>query len=114
MDLVNSARDRDVVSDARIGWASDDDDGPMCAPFTGERKLLVDLPNNASPLHFFDMFFERDMWDTLVNSTNIYAEQRIASAGHLQRHSRLNKWVPVVIPEMKVFIALVMSMGLLT
>ena len=78
VDLVNSAHDRDIVSDARIGWASDDSDGPMCAPFTGERKLLVDLPNNASPLHFFDMFFERDMWDT-----NIYAEQRIASAGHL-------------------------------
>ena len=65
LDLVNSAGDRDVVSDARIGCASDDGDGPMCAPFTGERKLLVDLPNNASPLHYFDMFFERDMWDTL-------------------------------------------------
>ena len=46
-----------------------------------------------------------------MQQTNIYAQNRLATDA-LRHHSRMKKWVPVTVSEMKVFIAVVMSMGL--
>lgn len=47
----------------------------------------------------------------IVEQTNLYAEQRKENE-QLKENSRLQKWLPVTVDEMKVFISLVISMGL--
>ena len=51
------------------------------------------------------------MWDVLVQQTNVYAQNRLETDA-LRHHSRMKKWVPVSVSEMKVFIAVVTSIGL--
>ena len=109
MDLVNSGRDLEVVADTHTGWAIVDGDGPTCAPFTGGQRFCRVVSDNPSPLEFFNCFFDNVMCDVLVQQTNLYAQNRLATLRH---HSRMQKWVPVTVTEMKVFIAVVMSMGL--
>ena len=103
--------DREVAADTDLGWSRHDGDGPVCAPFTGEQGLSVDLPDDPTPHDFFKSFSEDGMWDSLVQQTNIYAEDSLQNE-ELLRHSHLHKWVPVTVPEMKLFIAVVISMGL--
>ena len=49
--------------------------------------------------------------DILTTQTNLYAENRIVGE-QLKENSRLQKWKPVSIDEMKVFLSLVIAMGL--
>ena len=111
VDLVNSGRDHEVVADTHAGWASVDGDGPVCAPFTGGHRFCRVVSDDPSPLEFFNCFFDDVMWDVLVQQTNLYAQNRLATDA-LRHQSRMQKWVPVTVSEMKVFIAVVMSMGL--
>jgi hypothetical protein len=111
--MVNCERDRDNQHDIQTGWSTEDGDGPMIAPFTGDSKLNVDLPAQATPLDFFNLFFEPDMWDMMVQQTNNYAEEKIRNlTPNLKPHSRIKKWEPVTVPQMKMFVAISLSFGL--
>lgn len=49
--------------------------------------------------------------EILVQQTNIYAGRRSQSE-NVSRNSRLKQWRPVNLAEMKVFLAIIISMGL--
>ena len=59
----------------------------------------------------FNLMFDENMWLTFVQEINCYAESRIESQT-LSAFSRLQKWSPVCVDEMKLFIGLVLAMGL--
>ena len=51
------------------------------------------------------------MWTIITEQTNLYATQRIENE-QLKAKSRLQKWRPVTVDELKVFFALIIIMGL--
>ena len=75
--------------------------------YRGERELS----NANSPLDFLSLFLSDDFWNLLTTETNQYAHQFLASH-QLKPHSRFHAWSDVTVSEMKVFLALHLSMGL--
>lgn len=51
------------------------------------------------------------MWTLFADQTNLYATNRIEN-GQLKEKSRLRKWQPVAVDEMKVLFSLIITMGL--
>ena len=86
------------------------DEPPLNAPFTGEAKLMVEM-DEFDPIDFFILFVNDDFLNVIVTETNRYAETRLANDG-LPEFSRVKKWRPVDLEEMKVFFGLVIAMGL--
>lgn len=101
--------DRDNDADLEEGW-SRTDSAPLIAPFTREEKLNVEMENDE-PLSFLKLFVSDEFMEILVQQTNIYAERRSQSE-NVSRNSRLKQWRPVNLAEMKVFLAIIISMGL--
>ena len=101
--------DRDFGADQEEGW-SRVDTPLMNAPFTGEEKLNVDMPD-YKPLSFLKLFVSDAFLETVVQQTNLYAERRVQS-DDVSHSSRLKKWSPVILAEIKTFLALVIIMGL--
>ena len=111
-EMTNSPKDRVVQIDTMHGWSHEPGgDFPMFAPFTGECKLNVPVPDNPTPMDFFKMFFEESMWTEIVAQTNLYAQEKIAGI-QLKPHSRIRHWVPVTVDELKIFMAISISFGL--
>ena len=110
IDLQQSLKDRNVQEDDEFGWLRDDSP-PLCAPFTATPGLNMQLPEDPKPIFFFNLLFKDDMWSLIKTQTNLYAQKRIEN-GELKDTSRLQKWRPVIVDEMKVFLSLVIVMGL--
>ncbi|XP_063041039.1 piggyBac transposable element-derived protein 4-like [Engraulis encrasicolus] len=66
---------------------------------------------NDSALDFLSLFLDDAFWNLLTVETNRYAQQFLASH-ELLPSSRFHGWYDVTVPEMKAFIALHLSMGL--
>jgi hypothetical protein len=101
--------DRDFPADLETGWIREDAD-VLNAPFTGEAKLNVQM-EAENPIDFFKLFITDDVINGIVVQTNIFAQTK-KNADNLKTHSRIKKWLPVTLDEMKVFFALLMAMGL--
>ncbi|KAK7091580.1 hypothetical protein V1264_009244 [Littorina saxatilis] len=81
-------------------------------PFDRVLNVGEDFPENPQPLDFFRLFVGDEMIDLLVEQTNHYAQQKIDAGNYLKTHSRLHSWLPVTLDEMKVFLSLVITTGL--
>jgi hypothetical protein len=64
-----------------------------------------------SPLDYTKLFVNDEIIQTLVEQSNVYAERRIEGV-NLKLETRLRNWYPVTLDEMKVFLSLVLVMGL--
>jgi len=101
--------DRDFPADVEDGWTREDLEVSI-APFTGKSKLNVQM-ENFEPIDFVKLFIDDDFISLLVRETNRYGETKV-NADNLKQHSCMKKWQPTTLDEMKVFIALVIAMGL--
>ena len=98
---------------ACVGLWRMDENIPVIPEFTADAGMNVNVPPEPTPYDFVKLFFTPELWQLLVTETNRYAEQYLAQFGaDLTRHSRLKKWVPVTVPEMKVFLSLYLLMGI--
>ena len=73
------------------------------------------IDEDSSPYDIFKMIFTEEVFQFLVDQTNLYYEQYIHEKGGLEslpQHSRFRSWTPVSVPEMKVFMAIVLYQGL--
>ncbi|XP_021344408.1 piggyBac transposable element-derived protein 4-like [Mizuhopecten yessoensis] len=103
--------DRDIAADLGAGWSRDDVD-VVLAPFTGEPTLNIEM-SGTLPIDFFKLFVDDAFLIELTIETNLYAQNKLNNPDlKLKDHSRMKKWQPVSIDEMKVFIALVIAMEL--
>ncbi|PFX22429.1 PiggyBac transposable element-derived protein 1 [Stylophora pistillata] len=75
--------------------------------FQEEVGINVDSQNLRSCLDFFFLFFTEEVWQLLVEQTNLYAEQK---RGPKER----SVWYPVTADEMKAWVSLYLNMGLVT
>lgn len=74
--------------------------GPRCAP-----------PPDATPITYFNLFFTTSLLETIVRETNRYATQFFASHT-VSNNSRVKRWTPTTIYEIKAFIAVLLEMGI--
>ncbi|CAG2207905.1 unnamed protein product [Mytilus edulis] len=102
--------DRDFPDDLGNGWSRQDTD-VLNAPFTGESKLNHVMQSNE-PLDFMKLFITDDFINELVFQTNKYAEVKANDDESLKENSRIKKWQVVTLDEMKVFLSLIIAMGL--
>lgn len=105
--------DRDLASDLHADWSRVDSPPENC-PFTGSEKLNVEMDEKC-PINFFKLFVNDDSIENLVTQTNMYANNRTEAGnrdGTFRPHSRQKKWQPVALDKMKVFLSLVIAMGL--
>ena len=78
-------------------------------PFNERPGLKIDIPDNASPMFFFGLILTDEFVESLVSKTNEYANRVINANRPLQHRST---WTDVNVPDMKKFIGLIFSMGL--
>lgn len=79
-------------------------EGPV--GYTGEKDLT-----DAEPIDILSLFLTDEFWTLIAEETNRYAQQCISSM-QLKPHSRFLEWSDVSVSEMKAFLALHLSMGL--
>ena len=108
IDMEQSQNDRDLRTDSVNGW-SRIDTPPLVAPFTGNPGITVNIPEGADPIYFFKLFFPDEFLTILKENTDLYAERNIAKK---QPRDRFHQWKPTTENELKIFLALVISMGL--
>lgn len=68
--------------------------------------------NFQGPADFFFALMTDDILQYLVDETNQYAAEKIAQ-GNLKPHSRLGDWQDIDVNEMKVFIGIILNMGII-
>lgn len=75
--------------------------------FQEEVGITVDSENLQSCLDYFSLFFTAEVWQLLVEQTNLNAEQKRCP-------EESSVWYSVKIDEMKAWVSLYLNMGLLT
>lgn len=74
------------------------------------------VDEDSSPYEIFSKIFDDNVFDLLVEQTNLYFDQFLMSKGgrdNLPPNSRFRHWVPVSRSELKVFFAIVLFQGLI-
>ena len=80
--------------------------------FTETEHLHIEVPDNVDPIFFFEQSCTEQLIVDRVEYTNSYAQSVINTSRPLRRRSRLDNWSDVDAPEMKTFVGLLISMGL--
>ena len=68
--------------------------------------------SHLDTVDFLGLFLNDEFFKLLVDQTNLYAAQYIAAHPELPPHSRIRKWVDVLISEMKTFLSLYLLTGI--
>ncbi|CAG5000591.1 unnamed protein product [Parnassius apollo] len=96
-------------------WSISTGNQPKIIPYTESPGLkpiqLRHLMANSDPQDFYSLLVLDTVFEDIVYQTNLFAEQ-IISKGGLKRVSRIHKWVPTDVKEIKKFFALILWMGL--
>ena len=94
-----------------IVWSAEAQDSPNY-PFNENSGFLIDIPENATPTYFFKLFLSDDLISFLVVETNRYAE-KVLDEIIIKRNSRFKEWKPTDFDEMKLFLGLLIQIGML-
>jgi hypothetical protein len=71
------------------------------------------LPDHVrSPIHYFELFWTLEVWDSLVQNTNAYAQYKEAR-GKGNKSGKLRWWKATTLYEMRVFIAILIYIGII-
>ncbi|XP_060782714.1 piggyBac transposable element-derived protein 4-like [Neoarius graeffei] len=73
-------------------------------------------PQNSTPIHYFYLFFNVELFTLIIRETNRYARSILTQLTDWVRehvHSHYRRWVPVTVAEMKKYIGLCINMGLI-
>ena len=85
----------------------------MLVTSTGTLGLKVDVSADGDPMLFFNLIFTENFVENLVKNTNEYADKVINASRQLRRRSAWNNWKNVDVDEMKKFIGIIFSMGII-
>jgi hypothetical protein len=62
------------------------------------------------PIHYFELFWGAEIWRTLIENTNAYAQYK--EARHKENRKEGRYWKVVTLYEMRIFIALLIYIGI--
>lgn len=125
LDLESFEGIKELAEDKSNGWRAvrnGDRENKHSIPFTRTGEKLCYVPDSRNPEDFFNALFDRSFWSVLVDNTNQYAHSKKNSQGadsiermnhpDYKRCSRMHQWKDVTEPEMKVFFAHMIIMGI--
>ena len=92
-------------------WFSDLAD-PPAFQFTARPGPLVDILENADPTFFLGLILTEELLQFMVERTNNYA-QKILLEKTMSKRSTFKNWKPIHITEMKIFLGLLLHVGVL-
>lgn len=104
--------EQDNVNDGDLEWQLGDRDPPNIN-FSTEARLLQEVEDKTSPLAYLNLFLNEDSYEQIATETNRYAEQYLQGK-ILSAKSRFKKWVATTANEVRVFMALILAMGLIS
>ncbi|XP_046969102.1 piggyBac transposable element-derived protein 4-like [Vanessa cardui] len=84
-------------------------------PFTETPGFPLRFRNsmtNKSAYEFFGLMVSDDILQEIVECTNLFAIQKIASKEEVSKHARLRRWTPTDLAEIKQFFGILLFMGL--
>ena len=90
-----------------------EDRAPNIPPFTGASQINIDLPKDATPFNFLDLFLDDEFYEHFTFQKNLYAAQYIAAHDILPRYSSARYWKKVTVDEMKQYLALYLLTGII-
>ena len=118
MDIGESRNDDEELhtTQAEEGSSSnhqwlDSEADPIEIPFEAIPGLKVDMPADARPVDYLLLFWSDEILEIIVNETNNYAAS-ILNKSNVTRTSRISRWTPLDIPELKRFLANIIFMGI--
>ena len=94
-----------------IVWSAEAKDPPNF-PFNVNSGFLIDIPENAGPTYFFKLFLTDDLISFLVVETNRYTE-KVLDEIVIKQNYLFKEWKPTDSDEMKLFLGLLIQMGML-
>ena len=94
-----------------IVWSVEAKDPPNF-PFKENSGFLIDIPENAGPTCFFNLFLSDNLISFLVVETNRYAE-KVLDEIIIKRNSWFKEGKPIDFDEMKLFLGILIQMGML-
>lgn len=103
-----------LVGDEFVGfqgeWTTERDNfvPRIKSPYRRQPGVKIKLPEKTTPNGIFSHIFTEELWTRLVCETNRYAKQKRATTT-----SPRSTWSPVTMAEMKTFVGLCLSMGVL-
>ena len=101
--------DTDDFTGFDFNWKTDNFQKRSRNMYTGIGGSKVQHPEESQPQHYFELFWDSNVWDRLVTETNMYAEQERLKNPPLAFAA---KWTPVDVQTMKAFIGLCFYMGI--
>lgn len=93
-------------------WSPHNTTGLHDIPFTKEEGFLVPLPEERTPISFFNLLIDIIFLEQIVAATNKYALELFCGP-NTTPGSRITRWKDLTIAELKIFLALIMHMGVL-
>jgi len=73
-------------------------------------RILPDYVQH--PIHYFELFWGLEVWNTLTENTNAYAQYKEARHKQNQGTEKSRWWKAVILYEMHIFIALLIYIGI--
>lgn len=112
-DISSDSSDSEVDSDEEwdvVDVATDVRPGNL-PEFFGAPGLLphIDSDNLEAPSDFIDLFLPEDAWQTIVDSSNVYARLH---EGQRNPNSHMIQWHDLTLAELKQFYSLCLYMGI--
>ncbi|CAH2319774.1 Hypothetical predicted protein [Pelobates cultripes] len=83
---------------------------PEIPPFMATPGIAVTV-DACEPLNYFELFMSNDIFELMVEQTNLFANQYL-SANPGSNYNRRNMWHPTDVAEMRKFWALTLVMGI--
>ena len=90
-------------------WITDEKDPPGFN-FDENVGFKVNI-DSEEPKDYFGVFFTDTLVSLMVAQTNLYAVNVVNNARPLRRFSRMQKWEPVTVEEIRIFVGLTLLMG---
>ena len=84
---------------------------PNVPPLTASPGVLVPIPNDANPLHYFQLFLSTRLITYIVECTNVDATVRLSQMPP-SRRSLFRSWKPATVAEIKAFVGVIPNTGL--
>ncbi|XP_046685000.1 piggyBac transposable element-derived protein 4-like [Homalodisca vitripennis] len=108
-DIDSSDAEDDFDFDP-AAWSNVSAAGMRDIPYTGDNKLLIPVPGNNEPIDWFNFFIDLVFLENICRFTNDYALE-VFFGPTIMPGSRIHRWKPLTVPELRIFIGILIHMG---
>ena len=110
---ISSDRDDDTGGNEKVNhWWTTEVKAPPVYLFQANPGAFIEMPENLRPTFFFEVFLNDKVIEFFIVETNSYAKE-VCQNMVIKRGSRFRKWEPRNATEIRMFIGLVLHMGVI-